>query len=76
MPRIMFKVMMNPLPYQKRKWMMQKQRRLNSLLRSPPGMVWQGAKTLEVFSKLGGVTRMLVSYMDRGVYRGMTGLEN
>jgi hypothetical protein len=30
----MFKVMMNlnPVPYQKRKWMMQKQFRLNSLL--------------------------------------------
>jgi hypothetical protein len=56
MPKIMFKVMMIPVPYQKRKRMIQKQFRLNSLLplavnRSLLDMVWQvvpllrGAKT-------------------------------
>jgi hypothetical protein len=87
MPKIMFKVMMIPVSYQKRKWMMQKQFRLNRLLllavnRSPLRMVWQvvpllkGAKTWEVLLKLREVTQIVVSCMDRGAYRGMTRLEN
>jgi uncharacterized membrane protein len=87
MPKIMFKVMMIPISYQKRKRMMQKQFRLNSLLlsavnQSPLGMMWQvvpllkRAKTWEVLLKPGELPQIVVSCMDRGVYRGMTRLEN
>jgi hypothetical protein len=60
---MMLQVMMNPVPYQKRKWMKQKQCKPNSHLPfavnlNPLGMVWQvvpplkGTKTWQVLLKL------------------------
>jgi hypothetical protein len=84
----MFKEIMNPAPYQRKKtWMMQEHLRLNSLLllavnKGPPGMLYQvvpplkGARTWEVLVKLGEMMQMVVSHADRIACRGVISLGN